>query len=215
MIVKIYFAPDTRAVRIVWLCEELSLPYELEFFKLGDASMRSPAYLAIHPLGRVPTLVDDQVTIFESGAIVQYVLAKYGKGRLVPDVGSQEFPAYLQWFHFAEGMIMPPINIIVVETILLSPERRNQVNVDRATKLLSRMLASVDAGVRGKEFLAGKFSAADIMLGQACMAAAKVGAGFSGRPDLSAYLNRLRERPAFKKASATGKPGSADVSPKT
>jgi glutathione S-transferase len=164
----------------VWLFEELGLPYELELFKLGDASMRSSAYLGIHPLGRVPTLVDDKVTIFESGA-----------------------------------MIMPPINIIVVETILLSPERRNQVNVDRATKLLSRMLASVDAGVRGKEFLAGKFSAADIMLGQACMAAAKVGADFSGRPDLSAYLNRLRERPAFKKASATGKPGSADVSPQT
>jgi glutathione S-transferase len=99
---KIYFAPDTRAVRIVWLFEELGLPYELEFFKLGDASMRSPAYLGIHPLGRVPTLVDDKVTIFESGAIVQYVLAKYGCGRLTPDVGSKEFPVYLQWFHFAD-----------------------------------------------------------------------------------------------------------------
>ena len=103
---KIYFAPNTQAVRIVWLLEELGLPYELEFFKLGDASMRSPAYLAVHPQGRVPTLVDDKVTIFESGAIVQYVLAKYGSGRLTPDVGSKEFPVYLQWFHFAEGMIM-------------------------------------------------------------------------------------------------------------
>ena len=177
---KIYFAPNTRAVRIVWLLEELGLPYELEFFKLGDGSMRSPAYLAVHPQGRVPTLVDDKVTIFESGAIVQYVLAKYGNGRLTPDVGSPEFPVYLQWFHYAEGMIMPPINTIVVETVLLSPERRNQVNVDRATKLLSRMLTSVDAGVRGKEFLAGQFSAADIMLGQACMAAARVGADFFG-----------------------------------
>jgi glutathione S-transferase len=208
---KIYFAPNTRAVRVVWLFEELGLPYELEFFKLGDASMRSPAYLGIHPLGRVPTLVDDKVTIFESGAILQYVLAKYGNGRLTPDVGSQEFPAYLQWFHFAEAMIMPPINTIVVETVLLSPERRNQVNVDRATKLLSRMLTSVDAAVRGREFLAGTFSAADIMLGQACMAAARVGADFSGQPDLSAYLNRLRDRPAFKKASATGTPGAGDI----
>jgi glutathione S-transferase len=184
----------------------------LEFFKLGDGSMRSPAYLALHPQGRVPTLVDDKVTIFESGAIVQYVLAKYGNGRLTPDVGSPEFPVYLQWFHYAEGMIMPPINTIVVETVLLSPERRNQVNVDRATKLLSRMLTSVDAGVRGKEFLAGQFSAADIMLGQACMAAARVGADFSGQPDLSAYLDRLRERPAFKKANATGKPNGGDAS---
>jgi glutathione S-transferase len=213
---KIYFAPDTRAVRIVWLFEELGLPYELEFLKFGDPSMRSPAYLGIHPLGRVPTLIDGEITIFESGAIVQYVLAKYGNGRLVPDVLSREFPLYLQWFHFAEGMIMPPVNTIVVETVLLSPERRNQVNVDRATKVLLKMLAAVDAGVRDGKFLAGNFSAADIMLGQACMAATKAatkaGADLSGQANLAAYIDRLRNRPAFKMANATGKPGCAGVS---
>ena len=152
---KIYYAPNTRAVRIVWLFGELGLPYDLERFKLGDAAMCAPEYLKVHPMGRVPALQDGDVTLFESGAIVQYVLAKYGNGRLVPDVSSPDFPTYLQWLHYAEGMIMPPVNTIIVETILLKPERRNQVNVDRAVKLLSQMLTAVDDRLRGREFLAG------------------------------------------------------------
>lgn len=122
---KICHAPNTRSVRIVWLLEELGIPYELEKFKLGDPSMRSPEYTKVHPMGRVPALQDSDTTIFESGAIVQYVLARYGNGRMVPDAASADFPQYLQWLHYAEGMIMPPVNTIVVETILLPPERRN------------------------------------------------------------------------------------------
>jgi glutathione S-transferase len=203
---KIYFAPNTRAVRIVWLFEELGLPYELELFKLGDASMRSPSSAGSRANSRRRQGHDLRVGSNRT--------IRVSEVRQPPAYPRRRFPGVsdlLQWFHYAEGMIMPPINTIVVETVLLSPERRNQVNVDRATKLLSRMLASVDAGVRGKEFLAGQFSAADIMLGQACMAA-KVGANFSGLPDLSAYLDRLRERPAFKKANASGKPNGGDVS---
>src|SRR5262249_16759075 len=127
---KIYYAANTRAVRIVWLFEELGLPYELERFKLGDARMRAPEYLRVQPMGRVPALEDGEVTIFESGAIVEYVLARYGKGQLVPKDWA-DFARYLQWLHYAEGMIMPPVNTIVVETILLPAERRNQGNVDR------------------------------------------------------------------------------------
>ena len=150
---KIHHAPNTRSVRIVWLLEELGLLYEIESFKLGDAKMRSPEYLKINPMGRVPTLEDGAVRLSESGAIVEYVLARHGKGRMVPEVASPEFPRYLQWLHYAEGMIMPPVNIIVVETILLPKERRNQVNVDRAVKLLSRMLSAVETGLEGREFL--------------------------------------------------------------
>ena len=78
---KIYHAPNTRSVRIVWLLEELGLPHEIESFRLGDARMRSPEYLAINPMGRVPTLEDGAVRLSESGAIVEYVLARHGKGR--------------------------------------------------------------------------------------------------------------------------------------
>ncbi len=199
---KIYHAPNTRSVRIVWLLEELGIPYELEKFKLGDPSMRSPEYTKVHPMGRVPALQDGDTTIFESGAIVQYVLARYGNGRMVPDAASADFPQYLQWLHYAEGMIMPPVNIIVVETILLPPERRNQVNVDRATKLLSRMLSAVDAHLQGREFLAGGFSGADIMTGHACTVARRLGADVSDKPNVAAYIDRLNARPAMQRAWA-------------
>ena len=199
---KIYFAPDTRAVRIVWLFEELGLPYEIERFTLGDPQMRSAEYREIHPLGRVPALEDGGDIILESGAIVQYVLAKYADGRLAPAVSSPDFAPYLQWLHYAEGMIMPQINVIVVETILLPEERRNQVNVDRATKLLNRMLTAVDQHLEGREFLAGEFSGADIMTGHACSVSARLGAEMSDKPNLSAYVERLNERPALRKARA-------------
>ncbi len=202
---KIYYAPNTRAVRIVWLFNELGLPYELETFQLGDRKMRAPEYLAVHPLGRVPALEDDDGTcLFESGAIVQYVLSKYADGRLQPAPSSADFAPYLQWMHYAEGMIMPPVNTIVVETMLLAPDKRNQGNVDRAVKLLGRMLEAVETRMAGREFLAGEFSGADVMTGHATIVAAKLGADISDKPNVSAYIQRLNARPALAAAWHAG-----------
>jgi glutathione S-transferase len=200
---KIFHAPNTRSVRIIWLFEELGLPYELERFTLGDPAMRTPEYRRVHPMGRVPALQDGDVTIYESGAIVQYVLARYGNGRLAPEVSSPEFPTYLQWLHYAEGMLMPQVNVIVVETRFLPPEKRSPENLARATKLLTRMLEPVDAALAGREYLAGEFSGADIMTGQACVVAARLGADLSDKPNVAAYVERLKARPALQKALAT------------
>ena len=197
---KLYYAPNTRAVRIVWLCNELGLSCELERFRLGDPAMRAPDYLAVHPMGRVPALRDGDTTLYESGAIVQYLLARYGEDRLAPDVASADYPAYLQWLHYAEGMIMPHVNIIVVETVLLPPERRNRVNVDRSTRQLTRMLGAVDGALDGRDFLAGAFSAADIMCGHACIVASRLGADLADKPRLRAYIDRLEARPALRDA---------------
>ena len=101
---KVYFAPQSRAVRTVWLLEEIGLPYELEKFKLGQKEMRAPDYIAINPNGRVPTLVDSDVTITESTAIAQYLAAKYAPN-LAPSLDAPNFADYLQWLHYAEGMI--------------------------------------------------------------------------------------------------------------
>ena len=200
---KIHHAPNSRSVRALWLFNELGLPYELEIYPLGDKSMRTPEYLKVHPLGRVPALEDGDLTIFESGAIVQYVLDKYGDGTMVPATRSPDYPTYLQWLHYAEGMIMPQVNIIVVETIFLPEERRNQTNVDRATKLLTRMLTAVDIHLQEREFLAGGFSGADIMTGHACIVSGRLGADISDKPNVAAYIDRLEARPALQKAWAT------------
>ena len=197
---KIYFAPNTRAVRIVWLCEELGLPYELERFELGEKRMREPGYTGIHPLGRVPALDDEGTVVYESGAIVEYILARHGGGRLVPPSNDPRFAQYLQWLHFAEGMLMPQVNIIVVETIFLPEEKRNEVNVSRATRLLSRMLTAVNERLEGRSFLADDFSGADIMTGHACIVSARLGADVSDKPNVAAYVERLKARPAYERA---------------
>jgi len=201
---KLYHCPNSRSVRIVWLLEELGLDYDLEVFALGDKAMRTPEYLKIHPGGRVPALEDGDVTLYESGAIVEYLLARHGDGRMAPDVAAPEFPTYLQWLHYAEGMIMPQVNIIVVETRFLPPEKRNDTNVARATKLLARMLGAVDAHMDGRIWLAGEFSGADIMTGHACVVAGMLGADLSDKPNVRAYTERLMARPALQKAFATG-----------
>jgi len=197
---KIYYAPNTRAVRTVWLCEELGLGYELERFRLGDRAMREPDYLKVHPMGRVPALEDGAVTIFESGAITEYLIARYGNGRMAPGVDDRWFPEYLQWLHYAEGMLMPQVNILVVETRFLPEDKRNPVNIERATKLLTRMLAVVDQTLADREYFAGEFSGADIMSGHACIVSSRLGADISDKPNLAAYIERLLARPALAKA---------------
>ena len=198
---KLYFAPNSRAVRVAWLLEELELPYEVQKFTLGAREMREAPYLAKHPMGRVPALEDGEITLFESGAIVQYILAKYGSGRFVPEMQTAEFAAYLQWFHYAEGMIMPPMNTYVVETILLPPERRTEINVKRSVKLLGQMLTAVNKQLGDRNFLVGSdITAADFMTGHAVIMSHRFGIDMTSTPNLLPYVERLSTRPAFIKA---------------
>ena len=198
---KVYFAPQSRAVRTVWLLEEIGLQYELEKFTLGQKEMRAPEYTSVNPNGRVPTLVDGKITISESTAIAQYLAAKYAP-ELARGPQDERFAEYLQWLHYAEGMIMPPINNYVVETILLPPERRNEENAARALKLLNRTLGAVETHMEGREFLAGDFSIADTITGHAIIMSRRLGGNFESLPHLSDYANRLESRTAFKAAES-------------
>ena len=197
---KLYYAQYSRAVRVAWLLEELELLYDVEKFSIGERALREPDYKEIHPLGRVPVLVDNETKIHESGAIIQYILSKYSEGKLNLDTTDDNFHQYLQWFHFAEGMIMPPLNTIVVETILLPPERRSEINVSRATKLLHQILGAVEQRLEHVEYLAGKFTAADIMSGHATIMANHHGIVMDDKPRCRNYIERLMARPALKKA---------------
>ena len=197
---KLYFAPNSRAVRIAWLLEELGLKYEIEKYSVGDRALRTPEYYKLHPMGRVPVLEDGKVKIYESGAIVQYLLARHGVGRFQPDVNDPFFPDYLQWLHYAEGSIMQQVNSLVVETILLPPEKKNEVNVARALKLLKVALKNIDNRLQDRDYLTGDFSGADIMTGHSCYAAKRLEVDVSEMTNLNKYVDRLLERPALKKA---------------
>lgn len=198
---KVYFAPGSRAVRTVWLLEEIGKTYELERFTLGQKEMRAPEYTKLNPNGRVPTLIDGDVTISESTAIAQYLGAKYAPD-LTPGPEASNFAMYLQWLHYAEGMIMPPINTYVVETILLPPERQNKEIAARALKLLNRTLGAVEGHMEGREYIAGDFTVADTITGHAIIMSRRLGADFSNCPNLSGYADRLEARTAFKTAEA-------------
>ena len=198
---KVYYAPGSRAVRTVWLLEEIGQTYELARFTLGQKEMRGPEYIKINPNGRVPTLIDGDVTISESTAIAQYLGAKYAP-ELTPGPDAPNFAMYLQWLHYAEGMIMPPINYYVVETILLAPERRNEEIVARSLRLLNRTLGAAEAHMEGREFIAGDFNVADTITGHAVIMSRRLGAEFSNCPNLCAYADRLEARAAFKAAEA-------------
>ena len=198
---KVYFAPQSRAVRTVWLLEEIGLNYELERFTLGQKEMRGPEYAKVNPNGRVPTLIDGDVTISESTAIAQYLGAKYAP-ELTAGPKDKNFAMYLQWLHYAEGMIMPPINNYVVETILLSPERRNDEIAARSMKLLNRTLGAVETHMQGRDFIAGNFNICDTITGHAVIISRRLGADFSNSPNLSAYADRLEGREAFQAADS-------------
>jgi glutathione S-transferase len=195
---KLHFAPNSRAGRIVWLLEELDLPYEINKMAFHPKDLKSDEHRARHPLGRVPVLDDGDISIFESGAIVEYVIARHKNGGLKPDENSTLYPNYLQWFHYCEGMVMPPINTIVVQTILLPPERRDEKALGQAQRLLSKALEPVNDALAGKDYLIGDFSAADIMLGHACFMGNRLGCVNEDMPHLKAYVERVANRPAFK-----------------
>ena len=199
----LHFAPNSRAGRILWLLEELGLPYELNRMDFHPKDLKSDEHRARHPLGRVPVLDDDEIRIWESGAIVEYVLERHKNGGLKPAVEAEEYPAYLQWFHYCEGMVMPPVNTIVVQTVLLPPDRRDETALAQAQKLLTRALAPVNEDLAGKDYLIGDFSGADIMLGHACFMSNRLGCVTDEMTNLKSYVERVAARPAFQKAMAT------------
>ena len=196
----VHFAPNSRAGRIIWLLEELGLEYNVNKMSFSPQDLKSEAHRARHPLGRGPVLEDDEITIYESGAIIEYILERHKNGGLKPAVTNINYPRYLQWFHYTEGMVMPPINTIVVQTVLLPPERQDENILQQAKRLLVKTLFPVEKALKGSPYLIGEFSAADIMLGHACFMSNRLGCVTEDMPELKNYVNRIDGRVAFKKA---------------
>ena len=198
--IKLYFSPRTRSVRILWLLEELGLPYEIERVEFQPPAK---AFFAQQtPLGKLPTIEDGDVVMCESGAIVQYILERYGEGRLAPPVGSAERAAYLQWLHFAESTAFPPLGIVVWLTRYRDDAKQGEIIEDargRAAMGLDFLARQIG---QNRYLLGDEFCAADVMMGFTLEAARLLGVLDDRYPTLSAYLERLQARPAFQKATA-------------
>ena len=200
---KIYHVKGTRSIRVIWLCEELEVPCEVETVDFSPAFRSTPAWRAKSPTGKVPVLEDGDLTMFESGAMVQYVLDRYGNGRLQPEAGSAASALCLQWSWFAEATFARPLGDIIHHTVFKpEAERIPAVVVDARARALT-CLDAVDATVASTQFLLGdEFTAADIMMGYTLMLARRVNVLEDDHPHASAYFERLAARPGYRKATS-------------
>lgn len=198
---KLYYAPLTRSVRILWLLEELGLPFEIvrgEFERTTDRF-----FIQNTPTGKYPTLVDGDVTLCESGAIVEYILERYGEGRLAPAIGTPERAAFLQWLHYAEGTAFPPVGIVVWLTRYRDEGDGHAELLEDARGRAAACLDYVEQALGDGPYLVGEaFTAADIMMAFTLLAAQSVGVLDDRFPKLKAYLAHLMARPAFQKLLA-------------
>ncbi len=195
---KLYHAQLTRSIRIIWLLEELGVPYEL-----ATVAFKPPrhSFEQDTPAGKFPVLEDGDLVMFESGAILEYVIEKYGKGRLAPAIGTPERGRYLQWVHFAEATAFPPIGDVARHTMFLpEPDRLPQVAADGRVRT-KNALDVLEKALNGKDYLVGnELSGADIMMGYFLMAARMLGCVGSEHTNVAAYWERLAARPGFQKA---------------
>ena len=201
---KVHHLNNSRSQRVLWLLEELALPYEIVAYQRDATTSLAPESLKkIHPLGKAPVLADGDRVIIESGAIIEYVVRKHGKGRLAPSESSPDWPLYLQLMHYAEGSAMLPVMLKLYTSRLGDAgaplQARIQSEIDNHFGWLNGLLASSDWFV-GKEF-----SAADIQLSFAIQAA-RVLNGLDKFPNLARFLERAQARPAYKRGLERGGP---------
>jgi glutathione S-transferase len=200
---KLYHCPQTRSIRIYWLLEELGVPYELVRLDFTPASLKDPEYLKVNPLGKIPTIQDGDLTMFESGAILEYILEKYGKGRLAPAPGAPARGPFLQWVHFAEATAMPPLADIAQHSLFKPESERLPAVVADARNKLAAVLDVLEKALAGKQYLLGaEFSAADIMMGYSLLLTKWFGLLSDTYPNVVAYLQRLEQRPTLQKVLA-------------
>jgi glutathione S-transferase len=166
-LLKIYHAQGTRSVRPIWLCLELGLRFEVETIPFTPEFLASPAWRAISPAGKLPLMTDGEVAIFESGAIVEHILDRYGDGRLRPPPATPQSALYLQWCWFAEATLIRPLGI--GRMLRYSAEQTGADAAGEAVEKAREAIAVVDQALAdGRPFLLGDdFTAADIMMGYA------------------------------------------------
>jgi glutathione S-transferase len=195
---KIYHVPGTRSIRPLWLCYELDVPVEVEKIDFSASYRASAEWRAISPAGKVPALTDGAMTMFESGAMVSYLLERYGQGRLQPESGSHDSALFHQWCWFSEATLIRPLGLA-----RMLRETSDALSDDARKKTLES-LSVVEATMAHQEFLVGgAFSAADVMMGYSLHLLQKFRLLESDSPACVDYLSRLKARDACIRAFST------------
>lgn len=216
-VITVHHLNNSRSQRVLWLLEELQLPYELRRYERDRKTMLAPPELKeVHPLGKSPVITDEGVTVAESGAIVEYVLEQHGQGRLIPAAGTPERRRFTYWLHYAEGSAMPPLLMKLVfdrlETapmpFFVKPIARGiaaKVKGQFIGPQIKQHLDYMEGELSQQPWFAGEdFSAADIQMSFPLEAAAARGGLDASRPKLMGFLERIHDRPAYQRALQRG-----------
>ncbi len=217
--ITVHHLENSRSQRILWLLEELEIPYEMKRYMRDKKTMLAPPDLKrVHPLGKSPVLTDDGTTAAETGAIIEYILEKYGNGRLMPPPHTPEHLRYTYWLHYAEGSAMTPLLLKLIFSRLSGPQapflarpilRRISKRVQSA--FIDPQIA-LHVGYWEQElsksawFAGADFTAADIQMSFPIEAASARGGAKNLHPNLASFLDRIHARPAYKRALERGGP---------
>jgi len=215
--ITVHHLNNSRSQRILWLLEELGIPYEIKRYQRDPKTMLAPPELrAVHPLGKSPVITDGEITLAESGAIIEYLADRYGAGTLIPAHGTPERLRCNYWLHYAEGSAMPPLLLkLVFRRVETSPMPffvkpiakgiAHKVQHGFVDPQLKLHLDYLEGELGKSEWFAGDaFSAADIQLSFPLEAFAARGGLDAGYPRLSAFLQRIHTRPAYQRALQQG-----------
>ncbi|MGH6622586.1 MAG: glutathione S-transferase family protein [Burkholderiaceae bacterium] len=219
--ITVHHLNNSRSQRVLWLLEELGVPYEITKYERDPRTMLAPASLQkVHPLGKSPVITDGDITVAESGAIIEYLVERFDDGHLAPPIGTSERLRWRYWMHFAEGSAMPPLLLkLIFDRVATSPMPFFAKPIARGISAkvksmmvepnLKRQLDFMEGELGKSEWFAGNaFSAADIQMSFPVEAAAQRAGLDSSRPKLMAFLKRIHARPAYKKALKRGGPYS-------
>jgi len=202
--ITVHHLETSRSQRVLWLLEELGVPYELKVYQRDKATRLAPPELKkIHPLGKSPVITDGEFTVHESGAIIDYIIRRHGAGRLQPAPGGTDHETYLQWLHYAEGSAMLPLMLLMY--VMRLGEAGGPLH-PRIESEVANHLGYLDQALAGRDYLMGQaLTGADTQMsfvGEVSRAFGKLAA----YPNADAWLTRLHARPAYKAAIERGGP---------
>ncbi|BAY29760.1 glutathione S-transferase [Nostoc carneum NIES-2107] len=204
MTIIVHHLNNSRSQRVLWLLEELGIEYEIKYYERDPKTMLAPASLRqVHPLGKSPVITDAGLTVAESGAIIEYIVERYGNGRLIPESGTPERLRYTYWLHYAEGSAMPPLVMNLVFQLFGTGDSSAKDAFIAPQIKLHFDYIEAELG-KSTWFVGEEFTAADIQMSFPLEIVATLPEQIENRPKIKQFIERIQARPAYKRALERG-----------